>query len=80
MPDDREYPQCKKCNEGILVPLPLSHQRLAAIVGAHRLSVTTAMGALSKANRVSRRDDGAWLLHGDPPAKLRHHKLAAALT
>lgn len=21
MPDDREYPQCKKCNEGILVPL-----------------------------------------------------------
>ena len=35
--------------EGILVPLPLSHQRLADIVGAHRPSVTTAMGALSKA-------------------------------
>ncbi len=21
MPDEREFPQCKKCNEGILVPL-----------------------------------------------------------
>ena len=38
------------------------------------------MGALAKAGRVSRRDDGAWVLHGDPPEKLRHHKLAAALT
>jgi hypothetical protein len=66
--------------EGILVPLPLSHQRLADIVGAHRPSVTTAMGALSRAGRLSRRDDGDWLLHGDPPEKLRHHKLAAALT
>jgi hypothetical protein len=66
--------------DGILVPLPLSHQRLAVIVGAHRPSVTTAMGALAKAGRVSRREDGDWLLHGDPPEKLRHHRLAAALT
>jgi CRP/FNR family transcriptional regulator, cyclic AMP receptor protein len=66
--------------DGIVVPLPLSHQRLAAIVGAHRPSVTTAMGGLAKAGRVSRRDDGNWLLHGDPPEKLRHHKLAAALS
>jgi CRP-like cAMP-binding protein len=66
--------------DGIVLPLPLSHQRLAHIVGAHRPSVTTAMGALDKAGRVSRRDDGSWLLHGDPPEKLRHHKLAAALT
>ena len=62
------------------MPLPLSHQRLAEIVGAHRPSVTTAMGGLAKAGRVSRREDGNWLLHGDPPEKLRHHKLAAALT
>jgi len=66
--------------DGILLPLPLSHERLASIVGAHRPSVTTAMGALAKAGKVSRRDDGGWLLHGDPPEKLRHHKLAAALT
>ena len=66
--------------DGIVVPLPLSHQRLAEIVGAHRPSVTTAMGGLAKAGRVSRREDGNWLLHGDPPEKLRHHKLAAALS
>jgi hypothetical protein len=38
------------------------------------------MGALAKAGRISRRDGGDWLLHGDPPEKLRHHKLAAALS
>ena len=66
--------------DGIVVNLPLGHQRLADIVGAHRPSVTTAMGALAKAGRVSRRDGGDWVLHGDPPEKLRHHKLAAALS
>ena len=38
------------------------------------------MGALAKAGRVSRRDDGDWVLHGDPPEKLAGHRLAAALT
>jgi CRP/FNR family transcriptional regulator, cyclic AMP receptor protein len=66
--------------DGIALPLPLSHQRLAHIVGAHRPSVTTALGTLDRAGSISRRDDGAWLLYGDPPEKLRHHKLAAALT
>jgi hypothetical protein len=64
--------------EGIVVPLPLSHQRLADIVGAHRPSVTTAMGELARAGTVSRRDSGDWVLHGAPPASLRGHRLAAA--
>ena len=38
------------------------------------------MGALARGGAVSRRDDGDWVLHGAPPEKLRHHKLAAALT
>ena len=46
------------------------------IVGAHRPSVTTAMGALAEAGSVSRRDDGDWVLHGEPPEKLRDHRLA----
>src|SRR4051812_3204529 len=66
--------------EGIVVPLPLGHQRLADLVGAHRPSVTSAIGALTKGGRVSRREDGDWVLHGDPPEQLRHHKLVAALT
>jgi CRP-like cAMP-binding protein len=66
--------------DGIVVPLPLPHQRLADLVGAHRPSVTTAMGELVRAGRLSRRDDGVWLLHGPPPEKLRHHRLAAVLS
>ncbi|MDQ2758967.1 MAG: helix-turn-helix domain-containing protein [Actinomycetota bacterium] len=66
--------------DGIAVPLPLSHQRLADLVGAHRPSVTTAMGDLVRAGSVSRREDGAWTLHGSPPDALRHHRLAAAMT
>jgi len=66
--------------DGVVVPLPLSHQRLADLVGAHRPSVTTALGELSRGGALSRRDDGYWVLHGAPPEQLRHHKLAAALT
>jgi CRP/FNR family transcriptional regulator, cyclic AMP receptor protein len=66
--------------DGIVVPLPLSHQRLADLVGAQRQSVTTAMGGLTRSGVVSRRDNGDWVLHGPPPEELRHHKLVAALT
>jgi CRP/FNR family cyclic AMP-dependent transcriptional regulator len=66
--------------EGIVVHLPLSHQRLADLVGAHRPSVTTAMGELLRSGEVSRRDSGHWVLHGGPPEPLRHHRLVAALT
>ena len=66
--------------DGIVVPLPLGHQRLADLVGAQRQSVTTAMGRLTRDGSVSRRDDGNWVLHGDPPAELRHHRLVAALS
>jgi CRP/FNR family transcriptional regulator, cyclic AMP receptor protein len=66
--------------DGIVVPLPLGHQRLAHLVGAHRPSVTTAMGELTRDGAVSRRDSGDWVLHGSPPEQLRHHKLVAALT
>ena len=66
--------------DGIVVPLPLAHQRLADLVGAHRPSVTTAMGELTRSGAVSRRANGHWVLHGDPPEQLRHHRLVAALS
>jgi CRP/FNR family cyclic AMP-dependent transcriptional regulator len=65
--------------DGVVVPLPLSHQRLADLVGAQRPSVTTAMGELARAGALSRSQDGHWVLHGKPPAELRHHRLAAAV-
>lgn len=66
--------------DGITVPLPLSHQRLADLVGAHRPSVTTAIGDLTRSGAVSRSDQGSWLLHGSPPPAIRHHRLVAAMT
>jgi hypothetical protein len=66
--------------DGIVVPLPLGHQRLADLVGAQRQSVTSALGGLTRDGSISRRDDGNWVLHGDPPADLRHHRLVAALS
>ncbi|MDQ6607824.1 MAG: helix-turn-helix domain-containing protein [Actinomycetota bacterium] len=66
--------------DGIAVPLPLSHQRLADLVGAHRPSVTTAMGDLMRSGALSRREDGVWMLRGAPPAALRHHRLVATMT
>ena len=66
--------------DGVVVPLPLGHQRLADLVGAQRQSVTTAMGGLRRSGAVSRRDNGDWVLHGSPPEELRHHRLVAALS
>ena len=66
--------------DGIVVPLPLGHQRLADLVGAQRQSVTTAMGQLTRDGSVSRRDNGDWVVHGEPPDELRHHRLVAALS
>ncbi len=67
-------------SDGIALPLPLSHQRLADLIGAHRPSVTTAIGDLSRSGALSRSDDGIWVLHGPPPTELRHHRLVAAMT
>jgi CRP/FNR family transcriptional regulator, cyclic AMP receptor protein len=66
--------------DGVVVPLPLGHERLALLVGAHRPSVTTAMGELTRDGTLSRREDGHWVLHGTPPEQLKHHRLVAALT
>lgn len=58
--------------DGVLVPLRLTHEMLGWVVGAQRPSVTTAINQLEAAGRVSRRRDGGWLLHGEPPSELQH--------
>ena len=50
--------------QGIRVPVPLTHTALAALVGARRPSVTTALGLLASERVVERVPDG-WLLHED---------------
>lgn len=50
--------------DGILVPLRLTHETLAALVAARRPSVTSALGRLAEAQLLERREPG-WLLHRD---------------
>jgi CRP/FNR family transcriptional regulator, cyclic AMP receptor protein len=64
--------------EGVMIPLRLTHHTLAQLVGAQRPSVTTALGALAEAGKLTRRGESGWLLHGGPPEDLRTaHSLAA---
>jgi hypothetical protein len=52
--------------DGVVVPVPLTHEMIGKLVGAHRPSVTSALGELQKRGTLTRRDHG-WLLHGEPP-------------
>jgi CRP-like cAMP-binding protein len=53
--------------QGIALVLPLTHQRLAEILGAQRPSVSIALGRLRAEQRVLQSRAGAWLLRGEPP-------------
>jgi CRP/FNR family cyclic AMP-dependent transcriptional regulator len=63
--------------EGVHMPLRLTHQTLGRLVGAQRPSVTTALRELTDAGRVTRREDGSWLLVGQPPETLERLRAAA---
>jgi CRP/FNR family cyclic AMP-dependent transcriptional regulator len=56
--------------EGVILPLRLSHEFLAKLVGVRRPSATSAISRLRHDGIVERRPDGSWLLHGRPPAEL----------
>ena len=56
--------------QGIVLPLQLTHRMLATLVGARRPTVTTALKELAGQGRVSRREDGMWVLHGAAPEEL----------
>jgi hypothetical protein len=53
--------------EGVVVPLALTHRILGQLVGARRPTVSTALSELATTEELVRRDDGSWLLRGDPP-------------
>ncbi len=52
--------------DGIAVPLALSHRLIGELVGARRPTVSTALGELAREGQLVRRDDGTWLLTGEP--------------
>jgi hypothetical protein len=51
---------------GVVVPLGLSHRMLAQLIGARRPTVSTALGDLARRGEIVRREDGTWLLTGEP--------------
>jgi CRP/FNR family transcriptional regulator, cyclic AMP receptor protein len=57
----------RRTDEGVLVPLELTHKILAKLIGARRPSVTVALRGLSVDGRVARLNGEGWLLSGDPP-------------
>jgi CRP/FNR family cyclic AMP-dependent transcriptional regulator len=66
--------------DGIVIPIKLTHAVLGQIVGAQRPSVTTALKTLTDRGALTRSPDGTWLLHGEPPDEYRrisepHHRI-----
>jgi CRP-like cAMP-binding protein len=56
----------RSTDEGVVVPLALSHRMLAQLVGARRPTVSTALGELVRAGEVVRGQGGTWMLTGTP--------------
>jgi CRP/FNR family cyclic AMP-dependent transcriptional regulator len=52
--------------DGVRLAVPLSHERLARLIGAARPTVTTAIGRLRDAGYLDQRRDGQWLLMDAP--------------
>src|SRR4051794_27146929 len=52
--------------DGLVVPLALSHRLIGELIGARRPTVSTALGELARTGQLVRRDDGTWLLTGEP--------------
>ncbi len=55
--------------DGVRLPLGVTHDTLARLVGARRPSVTTALGRLARLGMVER-VKGGWMLFGDPQDQL----------
>lgn len=55
--------------QGVRIEVELTHDLLSHLVGAHRPSVSVALGRLERSGHV-RREQGRWLLKGPPPSLL----------
>jgi CRP/FNR family transcriptional regulator, cyclic AMP receptor protein len=53
--------------DGVVLALPLTHQLLAQVTCLRRPTVSSALGQLARAGRLSRLPGSGWLLYGQPP-------------
>jgi CRP/FNR family transcriptional regulator, cyclic AMP receptor protein len=56
--------------DGVFLPLPLTHEALARLVGARRPTVTTALGSLRRRGCLRKRPDGHWVLTSQAQSEL----------
>jgi hypothetical protein len=54
--------------QGIHVPLRLTHDVLARLVGGRRPTISLALGVLTERGTLTRRPDGSWLLTASEPS------------
>jgi CRP/FNR family transcriptional regulator, cyclic AMP receptor protein len=52
--------------DGVVLQLPLTHELIGHLVGAHRPSVSAAVARLQRSGHLARRG-GRWVLLGEPP-------------
>lgn len=53
----------ERADDGMAIPLPLTHQMIADLLGAQRTSVSAAISRLSAEGMLSRTDGRGWMLH-----------------
>jgi CRP/FNR family cyclic AMP-dependent transcriptional regulator len=53
--------------QGVLVPVPLTHQLLAQLTCLQRPTVSSALSHLARDGQVTRLEPRGWLLHAEPP-------------
>jgi CRP-like cAMP-binding protein len=59
---------------GTVLPVPLTHESFAQLIGARRSPVTVALGELRREGLVRRERRGMWLLSGEPPLEITRRK------
>ena len=66
--------------DGVLVPLPVTHDVLAQLIGVQRPTVTSAIRRLSDAGLILRQPDKTWLLRPTPPPSPMYDRSNGAST
>lgn len=51
---------------GTVLPVAMTHAEIGQMIGASRPTVSLALTRLAAEGRLERRDDGSWLLRGEP--------------
>jgi hypothetical protein len=57
--------------DGVSVPISVTHNMLGRLVRAQRPSVTANLRRLARRGMLTRRENGVWMLHGNPAAQLK---------